>query len=483
MPLGLLNTEIDKEKVGHFQFRKLNGRYLITNEIGRYSFLNPEDFHSFLSGNLEVSSPDKYKELKEKFFIRNMLDFDAFVKKYALRNIFLKQSTCLHIIVVTLRCDQNCIYCQANSKLLGDKGFDMDMSTAMLVIDRIFECPNENINIEFQGGEPLANFNVIEFTVGYIAKKNKLAGKKIMISLVTNLNFMTKERLKFCVENNISICTSLDGQESLHNKNRVAKINNYRNVIKWIKAIRKEVKNNKRYKYRINALSTVTRFSLPYPKEIVDEFIALGLEGIHLRPVNPFGLSKKVWQKVSFSPEEFLNFYRKVMNYIIELNLKGKVFYERAALIFLTKILTDLDLNFLDTRSPCGAGIGQLAYNFDGDVYTCDEGRMLSRIGDDSFKAGNVQADTYHDFIDSDAVKTLCSASYLEGLVSCGKCAYKPYCGVCPIYNYVTEGDIFSKIPCNARCAINKGILDYLFEMLSDKKAKSVFERWVSIGK
>jgi len=44
------------------------------------------------------------------------------------------------------------------------------------------------------------------------------------------------------------------------------------------------------------------------------------------------------------------------------------------------KILTENDPNFLDSRSPCGACIGQVAYNYDGKVYTCDEGRMFARV-------------------------------------------------------------------------------------------------------
>jgi His-Xaa-Ser system radical SAM maturase HxsB len=359
----------------------------------------------------------------------------------------------------------------------------MDISTAKGVVDKIFESPSENIIIEFQGGEPLVNFDTVKFIVEYAQQKNKTARKKLLISLVTNLTFMTPEYLEFFVKNNVTLCTSLDGNELLHNKNRASKINSYQNTIRWIKRIQGEIKKSKKYKYRINALTTITKSSLSYHKEIVDEFINLGLEGVHLRPVNPFGINKKIWERINFSAQDFLSFYKKTLDYIIELNLKGKRFYERTARILLTKILTDEDPNFLDMRSPCGAGIGQLAYNFNGDVYTCDEARMLSMMDDESYKVGDVFKNSYEDFINNDIVKALCSASCLDNLPGCCECVYKPYCGVCPIYNYVVEGNIFSLTTHNQRCKINLSILDYLFERLQDPQIKDIFYKWVLLGR
>jgi hypothetical protein len=52
-----------------------------------------------------------------------------------------------------------------------------------------------------------------------------------------------------------------------------------------------------------------------------------------------------------------VDFYKKSMDYIIELNKSGTKFLEMQSLIFLTKMLTPIDPNFLDNRSPCGAGI------------------------------------------------------------------------------------------------------------------------------
>jgi uncharacterized protein len=480
MPLELKET--DKEKIGFFRFKQLNGQYFITNDIGEFAFLTPQEFDLFLSGKIEQACPDKYSELQNKSFIRNRLNFDRLSQKFASKNMFLGQGPSLHIVVVTLRCDHRCIYCQAGSQPLTVKGLDMDIPTAQKVVDVILESPSPTITIEFQGGEPLVNFDAVKFIVEYANKENKRRKKKLIFSLVSNFTFINQARLGFLINNNVGICTSLDGPEIPHNKNRISigKNSSYHNAIKWLKIINKKIENNKRYRFRVNALTTVTKSSLSFPEEIIGEFVNLGLKGIHLRPVGPFGIDKKTWEKIGFSATEFVNFYRKALDYIIELNLKGKEFYERTAKIFLTKILTDKDPNFLDIRSPCGAGTGQLAYNYNGDVYTCDEARMLVAAGDESFRLGNVFEDNYTKIIGNDILKTICVASCLDGLPSCCECAYKPYCGVCPIYNYVVEGNIFSTNPYNERCKINMGIMDYLFEKMRVPEIKSVFSKWTS---
>lgn len=478
MPLDL--KTINKQKVGFFRFKELNGQYLITNDIGDWCFLSSQEFESFLSGKIEQAAPAKYQELQSKGFIRDQLDFDNLSQRYAKKNAFLGQGPSLHIIVVTLRCDHKCIYCQAGSKGLSAKGLDMDTLVAQRIVDMIFESSSQKIAIEFQGGEPLVNFDTVKFIIEYANEKNKVAKKTLLISLVSNFTFMTQERLSFLIKNNVTFCTSLDGPQALHNKNRVTlgKNNSYKNTIKWLKTIKNEIRKDKKYKHRINALTTITKSSSPYPKKIINEFVNLGLEGIHLRPVNPFGIRKKIWEKISFSPEEFLNFYKNALDYIIKLNLKGKNFYERAAKIFLTKILTNEDPNFLDTRSPCGAGIGQLAYNFNGNVYTCDEARMLSVSGDESFKLGNVKGNSYKEIINNDATKTMCFASCLDNLAICNDCVYKPYCGVCPVYNHTEDGSIFNKNM--ERCKIALSILDYLFEKLRNPQIKNIFCRWLT---
>jgi len=484
--MNIAIKNIDVQKVGFFRFKKLDSEYLLTNDVGDYCFLKPAYFNALISGKLEQiekSSQQKYQELVDKDFVNsNRLDLDKLANKYRIRNVFLNEGPVLHIIVVTLRCNHKCVYCQSNASGLNAGELDMDISVAKRVVDRIFESPGSNITIEFQGGEPLINFKAVKFIVEYAQEKNKEKKRNLNITMVSNLTCLTPEIMEFLTKNDVDICTSLDGPEFIHNKNRISVAknkNSYKKTVKGLKII-KEKLSKANFKHRPNALLTLTKHSLPYHKEIVDEYIKLGLDSIHLRPMNTFSLLKKVPQDLRYTWADFVVFYKKALDYIIELNLRNIFFYERTALLFLVKILTDFDPNYLDIRSPCGAGIGQMAYDYNGNVYTCDEGRMLSRIGDEAFRLGNVMNNSYAEMISCPTVKAMCVASCLDNLPGCSQCAYKPYCGICPLLNYAEGGSIFIQQSKNERCLMQSAILDYLFEKLKDKNHKKIFEKWVN---
>ncbi len=484
MPLNLKKIKFNEKKVAFCRFEKIDNKYLITNDVGAYVFLKPAQFKDFMGGKLKNKST-LYKELKEKGFIKDDFDVDRMVETYHCYNNFLFSGPSLHIIVVTLRCNFKCIYCQASSRPLTEKQYDMDIKTAKRVVDNIFKSPSNVITIEFQGGEPLVNWPVVKYITEYARKKNKKIKKKLLISVVTNLSLMTEEKYKFLVEKGVGICTSLDGPEKLQNKNRPwVGGNSYKEITAWIGKIKEEEKETQKKgedRYHLSALTTISKFSLKYSKEIIEEYIKWGFTGIHLRPLSSLGLSsgEKAKETVGYSAEEFMKFWKKSLNHIIEINLRGKVFFERGASIMLKKILTDENPGFLDLRSPCGAAIGQLLYNYDGKVYTCDEGRMVE---DDTFLLGDIKKDSYDKIISNPKVKTMITASTLDNL-SCDSCAYKPYCGVCPVLSYALYGNLFPQVINTYHCKIYKEMFKYLFKKLQDKKVKKIFLKWIKQNK
>ena len=469
------------KKLGFFRFSPVNGSYLLTNDVGDFVFITPAHFEQFISGQLDKES-DIFKELKDKHFIREEADKEILETRYRRKNEFLNFGPHLHIVITTLRCNERCIYCHASRRNMDETSYDMGLHTAKKVVDTIFQTTSPNIIIEFQGGEPLANMEAIRFITEYATEKSKEEDKRLGITLVTNLSLMTEETMKYLLDHNVMICTSLDGPEHLHNKNRVLSGgSSYGEAVKWIKRINEEyVKRGLEPElYHVDALLTTSQYSLPYAKEIVDEYLNLGIRALHVRPLNPFGTAKKAWDIIGYTPEEYIDFYKQVLDYVIELNLQGTDMLERTAAIFLSKILTEDDPDFLDLRSPCGAGIGQLAYNYDGKVFTCDEGRMVFQMDDDIFLLGDVGTNTYTDLIHHEALRSLTIASCLDCLPGCTDCVFKPYCGVCPIYNYMEQGDIFGQIPNNGRCKIHKAILTYLFtRMRENPELKEIFTRW-----
>jgi His-Xaa-Ser system radical SAM maturase HxsB len=473
-------ASLDPVQTGFFRFRRLGKRILITNDFGRYCILAETDFQRFVAGKLDKES-SLYARLARDGFIRDRMDFNAQVAGWRSRNSFLWQGPSLHVVVVTLRCNHRCLYCQTNSvAMTAGRETDMTVATAQKIVDRIFESTSPAITIEFQGGEPLVNWPVVKFIVEYARKKNRKARKNLWINLVSNLSLMDDAKFNFLFANQVNFCTSLDGPADLHDKNRVfAGGSSHAKTVRWFKKI---YRKTLRKMFRIEALLTVTRFSLNRHKDIVDEYVGLGTRGVFLRSLSPLGMAREVWDKIGYTADEFLEFYRKAFDYILVVN-KKKTFFEQTARIFLTKIMSDTDPNFLDIRSPCGAGIGQVAYNFDGGVYACDEGRMLSRMGDEMFRLGDVAKTGYRETVGHPVIKAISVASCLDNQASCSNCAYKPYCGVCPVHCYAEHGDIMGRMPSNTLCKIHMGIMDHLFEKLDDAKNERIFRKWLKEAK
>jgi radical SAM protein with 4Fe4S-binding SPASM domain len=114
----------------------------------------------------------------------------------------------------------------------------------------------------------------------------------------------------------------------------------------------------------------------------------------------------------------------------------------------------------MDWRSPCGAGIGQIAYNVDGQVYTCDEGRM---VGNDNFKIGRVESDLNF-LLTSDVCISTLNSSMTEQLF-CDYCAYRPFCGICPVLNYSEHGHDYLGAVGGAICRARMGMIAYVLHL------------------
>lgn len=442
--------------INNYRSKKYGNKYFVTTDHGSYCTLSENEFQNLTQNKLDFKLMDK---LEEREIILSNTNLGEVTRLTRNRYNFLFSGTSLHIVVVTLRCNMNCIYCQASSKPINKNQFDMDKETAKKTVDFIFQTPSKGITIEFQGGEPLLNWDVVKFIIKYANEKNIQAKKDMQITIVTNLSKMDQEKMDYLINNKIGICTSLDGPKKLHDYNRkLIGGSNYEQVVKWIKKFRSEYKKRGIKDREINALVTLTKKSVKYPKEIVDEYIRLGLKNIHLRFLNKLGIAKKVWPEINYSVREYLNFWKKAVNYIEELKKQGKNINERMVGIMVNKINNEFDPNYLDLRSPCGAVIGQLAYNYNGDVYTCDEARM---IGEDLFLLGNVKNDKYKEVVTSDKACATFAASVNDQYI-CDNCVFKPYCGVCPVCNYAEQGSVIGKIPQTNRCKIYKEQFDWV---------------------
>lgn len=473
---------IDTSASAFFRFREVGERVVVTSLEGAWVVLSPDEFTAFRTGKVAEGS-ELYERLSEKNLLRATYDPARAVDHLRRRQAFIGSGPNLHILVLTLRCNETCVYCHASRAPMSATETDMSLETAERAVDFALSTTSPSVTIEFQGGEPLVRFDTLEHVVAYATERNRALHKQLEFTLVTNLSLMNEERLAWLLTHRVQICTSLDGPRALHDKQRrLPQGSAFDEATTWIRRI------NEKYKqmgldphvYRVEALPTTTRDTLPLAKELVDTYVELGCRAIFLRPVDPFGFAAKTKERVGTSREEYLALYRRVVDYMIELNLSGVEILERYASIFLTKILRGDDPNYLDIRNPCGAAIGQVAYGYDGKIFTCDEGRMLHEDGDDTFLLGDVATSGYREVMGHPTVRAMAIASNLDAQPDCDSCAYHPYCGVCPVHSHRTQGSIFGRMGDSSWCGVHKGIQDYLFEKIGqgDPAVMEVFDRW-----
>jgi len=465
-----------------FRYRRLGERVVLTGDTGEWLVTDAARFEALVASTLDADDP-LHGELAERGFVLASRDVEAAVARYRDRHAHVGRAPYLHIAVVTLRCNQVCTYCHASREPMSNRAADMDIATARRVVDTIFASPSPQIAIEFQGGEPLANFETVRFMVEYATERNLDERRDLQFLLVSNLSLLDEDRLAFLLKHDVLLCTSLDGPEALHDRSRRLRGGSaHADAVRWIERINQAYVDMGRDPdlWHVDALLTTTRHSLGHAREIVHEYVRLGIKTIHVRALNPMGFASNTWAEIGYTPAEFTAFWRECLDHILELNLQGVEIIERGAALFLASILTDEPHGYVDLRSPCGAGVGQVAYDVDGTVYPCDEARMVARMGDDVFRLGEVGEDAFGDLVGHETVRSIGIASTLEALPFCRDCAYQPYCGVCPVHDYVTQGDLFGHRPTNARCQLNMLALDHLFDILAEGRGdiRAILRRW-----
>lgn len=465
-----------------FRFEALpTGEVFLSNEVGEFLFLEREAFLNFVEHRLEQGQKS-FSDLKGKFFLADTdLEpvVDVLATKYRTKKGFLENFTALHMVVPTLRCNSNCIYCQVSKKDQFAKDCDMNPQIARKVVDYIFKSPSQYIKIEFQGGEPLLNFDIVKRVIDYAEWKNVSARKNLEFVVCTNATLIEKEHLDFLKDYKVYISTSLDGPKDIHNFNRPLQTNNnsYDVLIEKIALCQAYLGPDS-----VSALMTVSRRSLEDLRSIIDEYVRQNLRMIFLRPLNPYGYAKKERDRIGYDIDDFVEKYCDAINYLIELNLGGTYISEGFATLILSRLLTPFPTGFVDLQSPAGVGICGVIYNYDGNVYVSDEARMLASVGDKRFLMGNVLDNSYEEMFDGKFLKDLIAKSCLESLPICARCAFQSYCGADPVRNYSEQGDIMGFRPASEICKRNKKIISFFLDLIkkNDPKINQVFWSWIN---
>jgi uncharacterized protein len=465
-----------------FRFLDLDDGRLVVNIVGEHELLDRDEFQQLVRYDLSPAS-STYQNLKAKHFLTDT-DADTpimlLATKLRTKYQFLAGFTRLHIFVVTLRCDHSCHYCQV-SRVGADRAkYDMSPESARKALDLVFRAPAPNLKVEFQGGEPLLNFDIIRLVVEEAARRNDLLPqerrKNIEFVITTNLSMINDEILAFCKAHRIYISTSLDGPAFIHNANRPRPgHDSHEMTVRGIDRVREALGHG-----AVSALMTTTRLSLDHPEEIVDEYVTRGFDHIFLRPISPYGFAVHTQRRTGYDRAAFVRFYKRALRRIVDLNREGTHLVEIYAQILLTKILTPFGTGYVDLRSPAGAGIGAVVYNYDGDVYASDEARMLAEMGDKTFRLGSLGENTYEEIFGGSVLRKLIAESISDALPGCADCAYQPYCGADPIENHATQGDVVGHRPTSDFCSRNMGIITHLLRLYHgpDRFTHDLFHAW-----
>jgi len=441
-------------------------KYLISNILGGWDILGENDFKLLSSFKINRSTP-LFNRLYESGFLVDEYNFNRLLEDYRNLNSNLFYDASLHIAVITTHCNLHCQYCQAHST----RPQHMSLKVARSIVQCIAERKNPYITLEFQGGEPTLNWDVLTFLTKNIRKLER-GNKKIDITLVSNLVALNTEKIKFFKDFDVKVCASLDGPRNIHDKNRIfgSGKGTYDAVTRNIKKLRKQ------FKKPVNLLPTITKHSLGAFREIVDEYLKWGETSIALRPINNLGNACVNWGSLGYSADEFMAFYRNALEYILELNRKGIFLRERMAKVILQKIFNKEDPYYVDLMSPCGAGRGQIVYMPDGSCYPCDESRML---GEKMFKLGNILNKTYEGLVKKENLLHLLEASVLN-LWDCTS-VFSPWIGVCPVLNYAEQKNFVPKIHCSFIYKIHTLQVKYIFEKISKEgQDLEILKSWVN---
>lgn len=451
--------------------------YLVSNIVGDFVRLTTDEFDRVVDER--VAPGDR---LYEKAYASNLItregqtgQLQILAARLRTRMAFLRQPTGLHMFVVTLRCEHSCPYCQVSRQSTDRTRFDMSEETAERALRIALESPSSRIKIEFQGGEPMLNFPLITKIVDNAKASAPKTGKQVDFVIASNLALLTDDILAFCKRNNVLLSTSLDGPADLHNRNRPRPGgNSYELAVKGIKAAQSVLGAD-----RVSALMTTTEASLDRVEQIIDEYVALGLDGIFLRPLSPYGFAIKTKQIQKYDAKRWLDFYTRGLRYILDINQKGHTFFEFYTLLLLRRMLTDEPIGYVDLRSPAGVGLGALVYNYDGKVFASDEGRMLAEMGDNTFELGHVERDNYRSIILSDKLLDLVGSSLTQCAPECLNCVYESHCGADPVYHHATQSDSLGLKPLSGFCARQKGVMGTILELLDHSPMDAaVLHRW-----
>lgn len=327
------------------------------------------------------------------------------------------KAMCLHI---AHDCNLRCPYCFADQGPYGgDRGL-MSFETGKAALELLFkESGNrKNLNIDFFGGEPLMNFEVVKDLILYIEKRTAELEKVAELTLTTNALLLDKEKGNFLKEHNVSVVLSLDGRPEVQNKMRYTANNkgSYDIVAKNIK----EFIADGYEKYIVRG--TFTRENVDFLKDL-QHLAEMGLKNLSIEPV--VGPEEASYSIKGEDIPLILEEYDKLTDHMEKENDFN--FFHFNIDIYKGPCLPK-------RISACGAGHEYVAISPQGDIYPCHQ-----FVGNKDFLLGNV----YQGEVSRKIGKLFQNANVLNK-EECMDCWARFYCsGGCHSSNWHDRGDFY----------------------------------------
>lgn len=418
-------------KVRPFETRRLDGgRWACMSPVGEVAFLDAQILELLRTAPEEVDG-DLRQRLKAKHFLTSSAPTQGLDRLYASR-LAEKAATAagppaLHILVPTLQCAHSCQYCQV-SRALDEQGFSMSQDQMLAACDTIMASAAETLTVEFQGGDPLNRFDLIQLAIEALAHHPARQGRAIRFVIASTLHQLTDQMCSYLRQYDVKLSTSIDGPAWLHNKNRpLPTRDSYARTLQGIELARAALGPDS-----VSALMTTTHHSLDYAEAIVDEYVALGLQDVFIRPLSPYGFAKRNLAYLGYSTQDFMRFYERAVDRVLWWNGQGVAIREAYAGLILNKLISSFDAGYVDLQSPNTSGRAVLVYNYDGWVYPSDEARMLAETGDTSFRMG-VIGTPLEALLSCDVSSRIANQGDASGDPDCRACAFKRHCAPSPV--------------------------------------------------
>ncbi len=362
----------------------------------------------------------------------------------------LVKALCLHI---AHSCNLRCAYCFAGDGEYGasseKKLMSFEVGKAAIDFLIVNSASRKNLEVDFFGGEPLLNFEVVKQIVEYAKSIENKHGKTFRFTITTNGLLLDDEKLDYINKNMNNIVLSIDGRKETNDKMRygAAGTGCYDDIVP---IFQKTAESRHQANYYVRG--TFTAENLDFSNDVL-HLASLGFKQISVEPVvgsDSLGYTlKREHLPVLFAE------YEKLARDIIQMKKDGKEFNFFHYMIDLTggPCLTK-------RITGCGAGTEYLAVSPNGDLYPCHQ-----FTGVEGFLMGSVFGG-----VSNNNVRDALAKQNVYSKPDCRECFAKFYCsGGCAANAYNATGD-FSK-PYELGCELQRKRVECALMIKADEEA------------